>query len=213
MPVVSQVCPECAKLSEHGEYHPQCKEGIALKGIIASAYFEEGPVREMIHNLKYNGVTELAEPLAKLMSEALEKSEIRILKSEQNIQKKNSQFDIRHSDFVISYVPLHWHRQATRGYNQAELLAKIVGEKTGLEVLDLLKKVKNTTRQAELSGEKRRKNLKGVFRPRKSPKSLKNLTIILIDDVCTTGSTLNECARVLKKAGAKEVWGLVVCRG
>lgn len=76
---------------------------------------------------------------------------------------------------------------------------------------NLLEKKKNTKRQVELKGRERRKNLEGVFAFKDG--DLKGKTIIIVDDVTTTGATLNECAKVLKKAGAKEVWGLVVARG
>lgn len=210
VPVVSQVCPECGKLSEHGQYHVKCKEGITLKGIIAAAYFEEGPVREMIHNLKYNGVIELVEPLAGRMASSL-MSNFKLLMSN---EMPNDKLEIRNLKLVISFAPLHWKRKAQRGYNQAELLARAVGEKLDMPVYNLLKKTKNTKRQAGLGGKDRRKNLEGVFRLDLSHLSnLRNLRVLLVDDVYTTGSTLNECARVLKKAGAKEVWGLTVTRG
>lgn len=215
IPVVSQVCPGCGKLSESGRYCSKCRFDIIkekipgkkklkitkrvklLEGIIAAAYFGEGTVREMIHNLKYNGVVELARPLAKLMAESLDLSHLSHL-----------------SNLSLVPIPLHWRRQAQRGYNQSELLAQSVGEKLGLPVVNLLRKTKNTKRQAELSGKDRRKNLEGVFRVDPSHSgNLSDLTILLVDDVYTTGSTLNECARVLKHAGAKEVWGLTVARG
>ncbi|MEI6039961.1 MAG: ComF family protein [Candidatus Berkelbacteria bacterium] len=203
VPVVSQICPECEKLSPMGEYHSNCRKGKSLKGIICSTYFHEGPVREMIHNLKYNGVSELAAPLARLMERALEKSEIRIL---------NDKFDVRNSDFVITYVPMHNSRKATRGYNHAEILAREIGQKLNIKVEDLLIKKSKTRRQAELSGNARRKNLSGAFAV-KPDICIKNCKIIIVDDVTTTGSTLNECAKVLKTAGAKEIWGLVIARG
>jgi ComF family protein len=212
IPVVSQVCSECEKLSPSGKYHKKCSEGKALAGIISSAYFDDGPTREMIHNFKYNSVTELAEPLSKMMVNALEKSEIRILKSEQNLQNTNSQFEIRHSDFVITFVPLHWKRQARRGYNQSEILAKVIGRKLNIKVEDLLSKKQSTKRQALLRGNARRMNLHDVF-TLKSGTNIKNKKIIIVDDIATTGSTLNECAKVLKKNYAKEIWGLVVARG
>jgi len=223
VPVVSQVCPECGKLSENGKYHQKCSKDKAIKGVICAAYFEEGPVREMIHNLKYNSVTELAEPLGKLMAEVLRDNfKLQILNFKSNSNDKN--FNIKNSlkienlKLLITWVPLHWRRQAQRGYNQSELLARGIGERIGLEVKNILVKKKSTKRQAELSGEKRRKNLKSVFQLKNGVDlsnlgNLRNLVFIIVDDVCATGSTLNECGRVLKRAGAKEVWGLVVCRG
>ena len=201
VPVVSQVCPVCEKLSPAGAYHLKCKKGKYLKGILSSAYFEEGPIREMIHNLKYNGLTSMVELLVDLMAKALTKNfQFQILNFQSN------------SNFIITYVPLHWLRQAGRGYNQSELLARAIGEKIGIDVCPLLSKTKSTKRQVKLRGNARRKNLQDVF-SLKSDVSIKNKKIIIVDDITTTGSTLNECAAVLKKAGAKEIWGLVVSRG
>lgn len=219
VPVVSQVCPKCGKLSECGEYHLNCKDKIALKGIIASAYFEEGPIREMIHNLKYNGVTELKDKLAELMTDALKQSSQFSVSNSQLVsssQLKNENLmrteNYKIENLIITFTPLHWRRQATRGYNQSELLAREISRRLDIPVIDALKKDKQTNRQVELKGKARRENLVGVFRIK--PKiDIKKKTIILVDDVYTTGSTLNECAKVLKTAGAKEVWGLVVARG
>lgn len=219
IPVASQICPECGRLSEQGRYHAKCAKGKFLKGILAAAYFEEGPIRETIHNFKYNGVIALAEPLAELMISALARNfQIPITNNQSNPNnqikklKIDNSLEIGNLDFVITFVPLHWRRQAQRGYNQAEILAKIVGKKSGLDVCNLLTKKRSTKRQAELTGSNRRANLSDVF-IMKSNVDIKNKKIVIIDDVTTTGSTLNECARVLRLAGAKEVWGLVVSRG
>lgn len=195
IPVVSQVCLACGKLSADGVYHKKCKKNIALKAIIASAYFEEGPIREMIHNFKYNGVIELGAMLSELIVDALTRC-----------------YPIKDDNMIIAFVPLHWRRQAQRGYNQAEILARAVGAKLNIAVADLLIKNRSTKRQAQLTGKNRRKNLSGVF-ILKPGIDIKKKKIIIVDDITTTGSTLNECARVLKIAGVKEVWGLVVARG
>jgi competence protein ComFC len=220
IPVVSQICPVCEKLSPGGEYHKNCRKGKSLKGIVCATYFREGPIREMIHNLKYNGVEELVELLAKMMTDTL-KDNFKFLNSnfESNsndlILKHsviNNSFKIQNSDFIICFVPMHISRRAARGYNHAELLARQIGKNLNLKVEDLLIKKTKTRRQAELSGIARRANLSGAF-ILKSDTCIKNRKIIIVDDVTTTGSTLNECAKVLHLAGAKEVWGLVISRG
>lgn len=208
-------------------YHESCSKGKSLKGIIAAAYFEEGPVREMIHNFKYNGVIELVIPLAELMTQALRVNGNWLIEKRnryRNKKKENYQlisnfqspyrFPISFNQFLITFTPLYWRRQAQRGYNQSELLAQEVSKRVNLPVIDLLIKTKQTKRQADLSGKERRENLKQVFKAKSEKlKVIKGKTIILIDDVYTTGSTLNECGRVLKKAGAKAIWGLVISRG
>jgi len=190
--VSSQVCPQCGRLSLQGRYCTSCRKGKSIRGIICAAHYNGGPTKELIHNLKYNSVTEIVLILGKVMAKALQK----------NVPKK---------DILITFAPLHRRRLAQRGFNQAELLAKNISKTNKIPMKNLLEKKKNTKRQVELKGRERRKNLEGVFAFKDG--DLKGKTIIIVDDVTTTGATLNECAKVLKKAGAKEVWGLVVARG
>lgn len=209
--VISQICPECEKLSPGGEYHKACRIEKSLKGIICATYFREGPIREMIHNLKYNGVSELVEPLAGMMGKVLEENyELRIMNK--GGKKTLNSYSLIPNSIILTYVPMQNSRKATRGYNHAELLARQIGKNLNLKVEDLLIKKTKTRRQAELSGSARRKNLSGAF-ILKSDTYIKNKKIIIVDDVTTTGSTLNECAKVLRLSGAKEVWGLVISRG
>ncbi len=208
VPVVSQVCPACGRLTENGRYCPKCSKDKSLIGVMAAAYFDEGPIREMIHNFKYNGVLELGDRLAEMMVDSLN-NELRSMNHGEN-KIHNSLFMLH--DSILTFVPMHWQRKAKRGYNQAEVLARIIGQKLNIEVCELLTKPKKTKRQAELSGNSRRKNLQGTF-ILNADCCVKNREIIIVDDVVTTGSTLNECAAVLKKAGAKKIWGLVISRG
>lgn len=110
-------------------------------------------------------------------------------------------------DGVLVPVPLHPQREKMRGFNQARLLA----EQLGLPA-EMLKRIKNKHPQAELPREDRLKNLKNSFKI-SGKFDLSNKKIVLVDDVCSTGATLNECAKVLRQAGAKEIWGLVLARG
>jgi ComF family protein len=99
-----------------------------------------------------------------------------------------------------------------RGFNQAELLARFTAKQLNYPVLPLLKRLRHTTPQALLKETARRANLKDAFVLAESSSPLPE-TVILVDDVASTGSTLEECAQVLKKSGVKNVWGLVVARG
>lgn len=129
-------------------------------------------------------------------------------------QMKQSQlaFIKRMAVECIVPVPLHPSRQRSRGFNQAELLAEALGEESGLPVRLLLKKQKKTKDQKSLSREERRKNVKDAFCVDESamgqqiPKS-----VLLLDDVITTGSTLTSCARTLKAYGVAEVFYISVC--
>jgi ComF family protein len=113
--------------------------------------------------------------------------------------------------WVMVPIPLHVSRKRWRGFNQAEVLADGLAQAWGWPLLtDLLIRGRNTLPQMKLSGRKRKDNLRGAFEVKK--RVAVPGRIILIDDVATTCSTLNECARVLKKAGAKEVWGLTLAQ-
>jgi len=187
-------CPNCLTLTEKGQFCPRCRKNTSLTGLIVAAYYKEGPLKEAIHTFKYDGVFDLAKDLGKIL--------VGVLK-ERNLAKK----------FVIVPIPLHYKRQAKRGFNQAELLAQQVQNDFGWEINKALVRNKQTQKtQAELSGAARRKNVKNIF-SWQGGEELKNKSILLIDDVYTTGATLNECAKILRQdAHAKEIWGLVLAK-
>ena len=113
---------------------------------------------------------------------------------------------------VIVPVPLHYTRLLYRRYNQSSLLAKELGHITGIKVeYDAIVKNKKTRPQVECSGTERMSNLKGAFCVKK-PQVLQNKRVLLIDDILTTGSTLNECAKVIKKAKPKSIDNLTIAR-
>ncbi len=117
-------------------------------------------------------------------------------------------------DTVIIPVPLHWRRAWNRGFNQAELLAKPFGKSFNLEVRrDLLRRKRHTESQVKLKHDERRENVSGAFVvPKSKKREVKGRDFLLIDDVCTTGATLDACANALKRAGARYVWALTLTR-
>lgn len=118
---------------------------------------------------------------------------------------------IKFYDIIIP-VPMHKHKKALRGYNQTELIAHEIADKLGINYNEnLLQKIKNNKMQSKLSEKERYKNIQNVFEVADS-RFIKDKKIVLIDDICTTGATLEECARVLKLDGAKEVCGLVIAK-
>lgn len=105
-------------------------------------------------------------------------------------------------------VPLYWKQQYIRTYNQCYVLSEYISSEYGIPICaELLKRTRETSQQKSLSGSERRKNLKGAF---EAAPECAGRTIVLIDDVVTTGSTLNECAKTLKKAGARRVYGACI---
>lgn len=112
---------------------------------------------------------------------------------------------------LIVPIPLHPRRMRKRGFNQAEIIAKILSENTGIRMDPMvLSRVKATSPQKELGNKGRKLNIRGAF---KEQKSVKGENIVLIDDIYTTGSTLDEAAKVLKRAGAENVYFLTVSIG
>jgi len=158
----------------------------------AGAY--SGSLRPAIIRFKFNHKTTLAKPLGKLMAETLLK-----------------EFDVGGIDSIMP-VPLHKKRLRWRGFNQALLLARELSALTGIWVdPHSLKRVRYTRPQTRLPLKERPENVKGAFNVSRET-FVKDRSILLIDDVATTGSTLIECARVLKKAGAHRVEALTAAR-
>lgn len=112
-----------------------------------------------------------------------------------------------HAELLLP-VPLHWRREYMRTYNQSYLLSEYVSSRYGIPICqDLLQRIRSTPEQKELLGKGRRTNLKGAFL---AAPECKGRAIVLIDDVVTTGSTVSECAKALKKAGAYRVYAACV---
>lgn len=207
-----QACPVCGVESETGSRCFNCRAKTELDGLIAStAYFgkerKETLAKKAIHVFKYKFVKDLAVPLAVVMARQLKNR--RLVKLEKNIIFGNG-VDSK----IIIPVPLHLKRFRWRGFNQAELLADEISKyfKLPMEKSALARR-KNNIPQAEVKERRERiENICGAFVCVDSEK-VKNKIVILIDDVATTSATLGECAKALKKSGAKEVWGAVIARG
>jgi ComF family protein len=116
-----------------------------------------------------------------------------------------------HQFDVIVSVPLHPTRQRERGFNQAQLLAELLSARISVPCKLVLERIRYTTTQTALDRAERMENLHNAFRLRKNA-DVRGLNVLLIDDVLTTGSTLSECARVLKRAGANCVYAATAAR-
>lgn len=116
-------------------------------------------------------------------------------------------------DLLVVPVPLHRWRLWNRGFNQSELLAKVVAERLNRPLIRALVRQKPTKPQFGLNKADRQKNMQGVFdiSTRYQP-LVAGKTVLLVDDIVTTGATLNECAKILKQNGVREVWGLVLAK-
>jgi ComF family protein len=168
--------------------------------LVISPYQQASLLQKTIEQMKYHHGYPLARILGTWMASHAPQEWISQLQQEQ---------------FLIVAVPLHPKRYQERGFNQAELLAHTFARLTKLPYLRGLERIRDTPPQAQLSRNERLRNVVEAFSySLKLPKtSFLNKKFILIDDVCSTGATLNACAAALKAAGANEVWGLVLARG
>lgn len=148
----------------------------------------EGSLRDIIHALKYEGRRSIAPPLGALM--------------------RSAGADLLRGADVVVPVPLHPRRERSRGFNQADDLARALG----VPVRPLLRRNRYTTSQIELPKDERHRNVRDAFALSDKPKGLSPQVVVLVDDVSTTGATLEACASVLKAAGAKEVRALTAAR-
>lgn len=194
VPLTQNICPMCERPAIDGVTHPVCDTRYSLAGL--SSFFRyEGPVKAVIKRLKYKPyLADLVEILLNRLHE-------------DGALSKVPPFN----KFVVVPVPLHPQRERERGFNQASLLGKAIATGLSLEFVDnILHRTRYTTPQVNLKGDERRKNLAGAFALYTKYNILN--TILLVDDVWTTGSTMRICGNVLKRGGAKKVWALTIAR-
>ena len=196
----NNTCFFCKRITWQGKICIECQKQNYLDRVISATEYKNPLVQELIRNFKYHYVKELAKPLSKLLIKSLEST---------------STISTNSTSSTIIPIPLYGTRMRKRGFNQAELLAKEITDYFNLSLeTNALKRIVSTEPQANIKNndEKRKANIKGVFEI--NPEcSVDGKIIVLIDDVATTGATLIEAAKVLKKSNAKEVWALVVAKG
>ncbi len=195
-------CPVCHAANSNGQPCNQCKTATPLNGVAAFFdYNERSVVGQLIKQFKYNFAYDIElvwQNMADLfLLNVLGKMEINV------------------SSILIIPVPLHISRERERGFNQAELIAKSLYKKIStIKQVDMdsqsLCRIKRTKQQAKLNRVNRQENLKDAFVWRGKNSVSKN--ILLIDDVYTSGATMQECAKVLKQNGAQKVYGLTLAR-
>jgi ComF family protein len=121
--------------------------------------------------------------------------------------------DINYTSFdCIVSVPLHSSKLRERGYNQSELIAKYLASRLSIPYVDAIKRTKKTLRQSGQSKEQRRKNLRGAFEIKHPAEKVINSSVLLVDDIYTTGSTADECSRALVNYGAAGVYVITIAR-
>jgi len=206
------LCQDCFALLEISEYqYCLCKNPLrlpqagkcrrcqkkSLNGLYFALSYQNSFCQKLIRQFKYeNAVKELAKPLSSLIIA--------------HFQLSNK---LLPEEGILIPVPLTKKRLKWRGFHQAEEIAKELSNFWEIPlILDCLIKVKENPPQVDLSEEERMENIKGVFQAQ-NEKEIMGKKIFLVDDVYTTGATMEGAARILKTAGVKEVWGVVVARG
>ena len=197
--VAAPVCPVCGQtLSAEDGVCFDCRrrKPAFTKARSLGAY--DGVLRHAIHQFKYRDKPQLAAPLGHLLAD----------------YAKGQAPDLNGLRFdALLPVPMHAVRQRIRGYNQSERLARVVGAELSLPLLaGALVRIRPTRPQVGLSADVRRTNLRGAFAVQQ-PALVLGKTLLLIDDVVTSGSSLHECASALNAAGAKAVYALTLAAG
>lgn len=191
-------CVVCQRPAIGGRTHVLCKTRYTIDGVFPSLVYQ-GVVKKLIYNFKYPPYLKDLQPvLLDFFYEGL-------------IQKE-AFCALQSTKSLLVPVPLHSSRMKWRGYNQSALLAQGMGKRLSMDVSDCLKRVKKTQTQVGLSQAKRLDNMKDAFMLKKSfPPQYSQ--IFLVDDVVTSGATLREAAKVFKKAGVENVWGITLAHG
>lgn len=177
-------CPRCGRPGRWDKCRACRDWPPGMIALARSVYVYRRPVERMIRRMKYQGVTVLSEWMGMQIT--------RLLAAEA----------FPRADMVAA-VPMHRRRQRVRGFNHAELLARVVARETGLPLCTALRRSRNTRQQARLTGAQRKSNLIGAF---VADESVSGRRVLLIDDVLTSGATALHCADALKKSGAADVF-------
>ncbi len=183
-------CKICSKpLISSGDTCMECIETPKFFKKVYSPYKYQGLLRDVIKDFKYNNKPYYYKMLGELLYQHI----------------KDKDIDLN----LITYVPLHKNKKRKRGYNQSQLMAKYLGIKMDIPSEKLIKRIVDTKPQNQLNREDRKNNLKNTF---SAKKILTNKNILLVDDVYTTGTTLNACSEALLKVDANNIYGLTLAR-
>lgn len=192
------VCPVCNNFSPGGLTHTRCLGRFTLDGL-TSVFAYRGIVKKAIKKIKYRYVSDVARELTEAF--------LSVCGEDQYFAAL-----CRRPEIALVSIPLHSSKQRVRGFNQTEVIGKKIAVGFGLPFWSkMLVRTKPTRAQFSLDKKDRESNIRGAFAANHELVS-KNAKIILLDDIWGSGSTLREAGRVLKRSGAKFVWGLTVCR-
>ncbi len=196
-----QICFSCNKPCDVSGVCSDCQPRFAFDGVLIASDYEQPIIQSLIRNYKYRFISELSFELSLFLRKKID-----------SFLQEIPETSLLATNFfkaTVIPVPLSRKRFRYREFNQAELLASHIASYCGLQIrIDILFR-SHSTPQVKLTGIARQKNLEGLFHVKQTPPNI----VLLVDDVITTGATLHESAKVLKQAGTKEVWALVVAKG
>jgi len=192
------VCFYCYKRSILGLTHRFCERKSQLDGCLSFLYYDQ-TLKKILKNIKYRLVKEAFNTLLSFVGQGQTTNKIKLL--------------LKNKKFYLQPIPLTVGKNRERGFNQAEIFASHLSSLFSLTVSDFLIRVREKPPQAQIRKRKDRvKNVVGVFEV-KNKNEVKGRNLILVDDVVTTGATLKEAAKVLKKQGANRVYAITIAKG
>lgn len=196
---INEICLVCKKASIDGLTHPYCLSKFSVDGAFSAINYK-GVAKKLIYKFKYKPyLSRLKNLLVDLFYEGITQKE--------EFQKAHQLHPI------LVPIPLYKSKIKSRGYNQTEILASELARRLELRTENLLERVKNTKSQVGLKEKERKENIKDAFKvSHQRLEAISQKSFLLVDDVLTTGSTLCEAANVLKRNGAKKVWGITLAR-
>ncbi len=193
------MCLVCGKSATHGLTHPVCAKDTTIDGCFISIEYKN-IAKKLLFSFKYKPyLSDLQHVLSELLYEGM-------------VQKEGLYSVLQKSQHtVVVPIPLHVSKLRSRGYNHAAILAKRFASRLHITYRDCMIRVRKTASQYGLSKKDRQKNLKDAFMvPEQKTKDVRKATVFVVDDIVTTGTTFLEAAKVLKRNGAKAVYGIAL---
>lgn len=205
-----QSCIKCGQKNITGEFCEKCKKYFSFNGIMVAGDFKDKNLAKLIKKFKYSFIKDLGYKLGLFLFYFFRENFIK----NPIMLNNNNKFTPENS--LLIPVPLSKKRLNWRGYNQSQILAEVFSKHSKIPLFEGVKRIKHKKAQAKLSLSERKNNLKNCFSVLNEKKALlqiENKIIIIIDDVSTSGTTLQEVSLEVKKYKPKEIWGLVLAHG
>ena len=195
------ICPVCTRFSRGGWSHSRCQRNGEMDRLLVGLPYR-GVVQKSLKKIKYQSQWDMIKILFDLWEE---KMNLEFCKQKSELPE----------NIIVTSVPMWRGKENERGFNQAEIIAKLLAkylQGQTLQAIAMLERKRETKPMFGLNKQERRKNVEGAFAINPKFEILNSRLVVLVDDVWTTGATMKECERVLKKGGADSVWGVALAR-